>query len=373
MAPQWDVHHASTMFRYECVVAGVDRSPGQKPLAFAEKDASDFARFLTSAQGPLHGTDPHELLLVGAAAKRSTFQARLAGMLGRAPDCLLVYFSGHGGPTGVAVGDGLMPYSDIIDLLRLVDAPRSIVILDVCHAASYLDFLKEAGVGGLEGLAPASWLDVLAHATEGTRLVFSTGKDRGSGEGGTGIQNGHFTRTLLEVLQRSAGDLKSGAGRWVSDRRAFALTRRTLEQFSKGKQVPVERNLRGDFPLALSQVDHPIGDALLHTVEIAPSCVEMHFVIEGRRHLDSSLEIEVRNGAGLVIDRATLPIEPADSDVETYSGTYCLNSRITDNAFVRYEQRARGAARIEWVLRIVDKTGRVYDERVAPAILRRPA
>ncbi|MCZ7681207.1 MAG: caspase family protein [Sandaracinaceae bacterium] len=92
---------------YQIVSAGVNVAPGLKPLTWAEKDATDVASFMASAQGPLHGQSITPLR-GGAATRGAILRAiREAGLLG---DYVFVYFSGHGTEQGIATADGILDY-----------------------------------------------------------------------------------------------------------------------------------------------------------------------------------------------------------------------------------------------------------------------
>ncbi|MCZ7681206.1 MAG: hypothetical protein M5U28_21415 [Sandaracinaceae bacterium] len=192
-------------------------------------------------------------------------------------------------------------------MLDGVGAPHTMLILDVCNAASYLDyFLKEAEVevGGLEGLASPSWLEVLAEATPSMRLMFSSGSDRLASESAK-ARNGHFTRALLEVLKRVSGDLASDDGEhtWISDERAFALTRSFMRRLYQDDQEAVALNLTGDFPLALSQRDTPIGDATFLSARIDNGHLSVEAFVEGRKALDTRIYWGVMDRLGTQLEK----------------------------------------------------------------------
>jgi hypothetical protein len=79
-------------FTYACVLVGVNQTPNAPTLEFAEKDATDFARFVTSALGPLPDSRPNDLLLLGARATAREILDRLS--VRKFADALTFYFSG---------------------------------------------------------------------------------------------------------------------------------------------------------------------------------------------------------------------------------------------------------------------------------------
>jgi len=356
---------------YQVVSAGVNEAPGQRRLAWAEKDAADIAAFVGSAQGPLRGSAPAPLR-GGGATRRSILSAiREAGLLS---DYLLFYFSGHGGERGIETADGLLEYEKLVRVIESVGAPHTMVVLDVCQAASYLDyFLKEAQVevGGLEGLASPSWLEMLAEATPSMRLVFSSGADRLSAESaalanGREVRNGHFTHSLLEVLKRAGGDLTSEDGEhtWISDERAFVFTRSVMRRLFGDDQDAVAVNLTGDFPLALSQLDAPIGDATFLSAKIEAGHLAIDAFVEGREALDTRVRWEIRDRLGTALERGTAKRRAREEYQPVV--TRLPIPPLGRHATVRRQILSSGAARLVAIVRLEDATGREYDRRVIP-------
>lgn len=355
---------------YRVIACGVNQGPSAKPLQFAEKDAADFAAFFRGALGP-PVSDEQVVLLQGSAASARSIELAIigAGLLSDATTYLVFYFSGHGGRDGVLTSTGILPYESIIQALRLASIPFTTVILDVCFAASYLGFLKEARVGGL-GMPPdlqLQWLHALASATPGTRLIFSTGADRTSGES-TQLANGVFTNAFLTALKRCRGDLVLGEGvSWVSDQRAFAAARHLLVTRTAGKQVPVERGLTGDFPLALSQAEEPVGTAHFLRTSIEAGSLTVRFQIEERKHVETRVRWKLLNAFGEEIASSADALHPTE-EAEAYGGRIeCPHARVRSDDASRLHRMTYGEAPLEWVLSIEDELGRVLDEKVVPA------
>ncbi|HSC86231.1 MAG TPA: hypothetical protein VLC09_03135, partial [Polyangiaceae bacterium] len=249
--------------------------------------------------------------------------------------------------------------------------PFTTVILDVCFAASYLGFLREARLGGL-GSPPnlqLEWLRALATATPGTRLIFSTGADRLSGESPQ-HRNGYFTSAFLTALTRSRGDIQTEEGTWVSDQRAFAVTRRVLRDLTNGKQVPVERGLTGDFPLALSQADEPVGGANFIRTSVEAGTLNVRFEVDERKNVETRLRWSLTNDAGTEIAASVRSVIPDDWG-GVYRGHFEFpHGRVQDDQATAIQCMTYGRARLEWVLTIEDVHGHVLDEKVVPLLYR---
>jgi len=125
---------------YRVISCGVNGPSGAEPLQFAEKDAADVAALFQSALGPreLAGV----ALLQGADATGANILSALAEAVLEASDYLVFYFSGHGTDDGVAAADELLPYDDLAEMIRYVDALHVFFILDVCSAGSAAGFLN---------------------------------------------------------------------------------------------------------------------------------------------------------------------------------------------------------------------------------------
>lgn len=351
--------------RFKLVSVGVNTAPGATPLEYAEQDAANVHALLTSDLGPVPVEDA--ILLVGRAATTEALNFRLATISLTRPDILLLYFSGHGGESGIGLSDGLFAYRILAEWVQMIGARRSMQILDVCRAASYLDFIKEARVG-VAGVPDLGWLEVLANASPGNRLIFSTGADRNAGEGGE-IAGGHFTTALLLALRQGGGDLVGAEQRFVSDRRAFAQTRQIMRQGFKLAQLPVERGLRGDFPLVKSQAEAPVGDAVFLNTKVSHSGLDLSFWVEGRRQVTTYIQYTVKNTLGRVLQQDTLVFAPTDS-VEPYQGGLPLEQNVLlDDPLCYFQWHQNRRIDFFWTLTLKDEHGHILDEQVVSAFL----
>ena len=350
--------------RFKLIAVGVNEPKGGKRLSFAEQDATKVRDLLVSDLGP--ATPGTETLLIGPAATVRAVHGALAETTFQRPDILLFYFSGHGGSNGVALSDDVLLYKDLAEYVQLIGAARSMQILDVCSAASYLSFIKEATFAGAADLA---WLEVLANSAPGNRLIFSTGADRSAGEAGP-VRGGHFTEALLRALREGAGDLEAEGSHFISDRMAFLHARWIMRHDFKLAQLPVERGLRGDFPFAKSQAGAPVGSATILKALVQDHGLDMLFWVDQRRGVPTVLKYSVINSVGGVIVENVLQFTPPASG-EPYHGRipFAQNTLLSDPT--SYLQLKRhGRVDFSWALILEDGVhGHVLDEQVVGGIL----
>lgn len=346
---------------YDILAVGVNRGPGGAPLNYAEKDAEDIGRFFDGDLGP---PEARVSVFAGNSASVVALELELLTIATRRPRYFTLYFSGHGNEEGVLATDGLLRYETLIQHVRMINAPHTMIVLDVCKAASYLDFLKEGRVAGLEGFT-LSWLATLATATRGTRLVFSTGRSRNAGETHE-LQNGVFTHALLRALRRSRGDLD--AGRFISDQRAFLATKLVLRKELSSKQTPVERGLTGDFPLALSQADEPIGHAHFSKAAISSKTVDVEFWLMERRHIETWVSWQLLNADGEQIAGGRDPVATDEGLSAFYGAIRCPHDAVASDLRSRLNCALHGWTRVEWVLSLEDEHRHILDVKVVPAL-----
>jgi len=349
------------------IAAGVNHGPGGAPLHFAEKDAADVFELMTSARCPF--AESHASLLTGRLASKSGIRAAFLKAMLAEPDVLLVFFAGHGSEEGVLASDGLLHFKTLIHLLRLVDAPKTVVVLDVCRAASYLDFVKEAQLGGM-GSLDVVWLKAVARATPGSRLIFSTAANRNAGEGQT-VSNGHFTHAWLEALRRGAPDLHHGGTGWISDQHSFALARWILEnEMGIRTQNPVERGLTGELPLAVSESDSPLGLGFIARAGVVsgPGDLSVEFEVYDRKGLETEVVIEARNHRGMTFWSQRQTIQPGVNE-SLWSGRIEFPRHALDaDPVSTVSLLMYGRTEWTWVLRIHDRHGRVLDEKAVQGV-----
>jgi hypothetical protein len=349
---------------YRLISVGVNEALGLKPLRYAERDATSIARVFASGVGPL--TDADVTLLRGYRATSHRLNLALGALAYNRPDHLVVYISSHGNELGVALVDGPYSFAALAEWLRRIGSPHTMVILDTCHAAAYARY---AGieVGGLAGILDLPWIVALAHATPGSRLMFSTGAKRTASEGGR-VRHGHFTWALLRALANAPGDLRAGGECWISDAAAFAQARARMIQVFGPRQVPQAIGLTGDFPLAMSQAHAAVGDASIDEARLVSTSGQLavEFCVTGRRHLPTHLRWSLRNAAGAEIAADTVDVATAD-DRGCYRGRISLpldaaqRDRIT-----RLLIRGRGRAPLAVTLSVEDHRARPLARTAVP-------
>jgi hypothetical protein len=259
--------------RYVLLSVGVNTAPGATPLHFAEKDAADVYRLFTSPDGPVERD--FGVPLLGAAATRGQVIRVLDQIRRIEPDIFVLFFSGHGNESEIALADETLHYSILADKIARIAAPHTLVIMDSCRSASLIPFWKMGDFLG--GTLDTDWLSVLASATETSRLMFACSPTENARE--TWLrQNGAFTASLLRALRIAPGTLAGQGGRWfVSDCEVFDLALRLLAA-DGFEQTPTAIRLLGDFPLFPGRCGHARVDqinqidAVTAQAEISTAC-----------------------------------------------------------------------------------------------------
>lgn len=355
---------------YHVICMGVNQGPTGNALRYAEKDAEDVA---TLFRGVLSPPTAQVKTLIGseATAQALEFELLLKSLV-KPPKYLVLYFSGHGGPDGILTSSGLLPYETLVESIRGTSIPFVTVILDVCFAASYLGFLKEARLGGLAKPRDLrlQWLFALASATPGSRLIFSTGATALSREASE-FKNGVFTHFFLSALRRCRGDIRFDSGAWISDQRAFVATKRAVERYSNGEQIPVERGLTGDFPLVLSQAEEPLGTANFCRAVLESGTLNVNFAVEERSGLHTTIRWRLLNPDGDEIAADVHQVLSTDTS-DSYRGSFEFpHAEARADETTRLHRVLFDEARLEWILTLEDDHGHVLDEKVVPIRFRK--
>lgn len=236
---------------YKLVSCGVNVGPGASRLRYAQKDAQDVYTLFTGSTGPINPRDASCLL--GPAATRASVLTTLRNLAHTPMTAFIFYFSGHGNDQGLLTSDGLLPFAKLVPALQNIDAAYTMIILDACCAASYLAYTEypEISVGGWNTATQEAWLETLARATPGSRLIFSTGPNRDAAEDLV-RENGQFTAAYLSALSQAKGDIVHEGYSWVSDQRAFDSACYIMRKHFGSNQQPIARQLSGNLPLILS-------------------------------------------------------------------------------------------------------------------------
>lgn len=145
-----------------CLALGTNTGRGAHRLRCAEKDATDIAHLFAGRVGP--ATDPMLML----SPRVDEVRGVLRGLVGRRPDVLVIFNSGHGNRNGVLLADGILGYSELTEWIQLIGATHTLVLLDVCHAGAMI----KQGLGGVTvGALDLGYIDALAVATPSTRVL----------------------------------------------------------------------------------------------------------------------------------------------------------------------------------------------------------
>jgi len=353
---------------YHVISCGVNAPPSADILAYAEKDAEDIASVFQSAIGPV--SSEGVTVLLGRDASEEGILTAFLEVAIRQPDYLVFYFSGHGNDDGIAAANGLIGYDTLASFIRMVDSPYTFVVLDVCSAASAAPFLKEARVGGV-GALKESWLAALANATPGTRLIFSTGAGRKAGES-KALANSVFTHYFVKALREASGDLSVDDVSWISDRRASFSARRRM-MLAGIEQVPLFYNLTGDFPLAISQSEEPVGIAHFIRTTVSRNSLDVAFRVQLREGLKTKLVWELSNGRGDVIASGSYKTDEAAATTASFSGSIpCPHDKLKSDIYTRVSAMTSGAAPVAWSLSLYDEANNLLDSGEVRATYRMP-
>jgi len=260
--------------------AGVDRSPAPEalrpprlyvlavgvgayahkdisPLAFAAKDARDFAAAMQRQQGRLYG-EVTVRLLTDAQATRDEVVDALEWLQRQVTqhDVGMLFFAGHG-VNDAAQGYTFLPVNadperlkrtgvsmaDVRSTLANV-AGKALFFVDTCHAGNVLGEGRRGLPHDMSGV-----INELA-GTENGVVVFSSSTGRQFSYENATWGNGAFTRALVEGLGGAAGRPDSPRithkmlDYYVSDR---------VKTLTDGRQTPVTQAPGGvpDFPVAM--------------------------------------------------------------------------------------------------------------------------
>jgi len=135
----------------------------ERPLRYAERDASKVVGVLTSLGGV--PTDKVTLLLKPTAA---AFRAAIVGASAKAGQhtrsdvTFVLYFSGHGDRSALHLGNETVAMSEVRRLVQSVPAALRVVVLDACRSSRAKGMSAEQGfaisLGSPEGSSGTAWL-----------------------------------------------------------------------------------------------------------------------------------------------------------------------------------------------------------------------
>lgn len=279
-------------------------------LRHAEDDAVRVGTYLSrSALAP---PSCGGAVLVGRRATRREVVRHLRLAAAAGVRRFLFYFSGHGSASDIALLDGSFTYRELRMELARLGADNTLVVLDACRAGGILRDV----LGGLgeSKVASVDYLAAMARAVPGTRVLASSAWDEDSHESdGVG---GHFTSTLLHVLETAPSDLSVGSTQFVSDRAAMGLTRRIMARTWGTGQLPVVHGLLGDFPLARGQDVAVVGQVeVTAIVPYATWAALATLWCGGRRLVPSRVRLRVVGASGRVLaESVPVDVQPTEND-----------------------------------------------------------
>jgi hypothetical protein len=191
---------AASWLRY-AVVAGNNRGLArEEALRFAEEDARRVGSLLRSS-----GNVTDERLVVQTGASKLAFSEAVRGFDGpmgahaRAGDrtLLFVYFSGHSDGKHLQLGDELLPFKEVRDLVASSPATLKVLVVDSCQSG---------GLTGIKGIVPTPDVDVwLRGQTTASGMVIVTASSVGEvAQESVELGGSYFTHHLLWGLRGAA-------------------------------------------------------------------------------------------------------------------------------------------------------------------------
>lgn len=242
----------ATLRRLRVLVVGINKyeDPNIRPLGLAEKDASDLARVFERQKGRAYD-EVQVVRLLGKEALLPRVKSVLGEFRRNAGDgdTTVLFFSGHGFNDGQVY---LIPMynsrlSDLeSDSLRQSDVEdfvsktrgRVMVFIDTCYSG--------AVVGGRSNNPdPDRFVQSLASGS-GDRLVMAASRGGQPALEKPDWGNGAFTKALIEALEGGAAD---GSG-VVTSSQLFAYVSRRVRELTQNQQIPQQRFVGEDFPVA---------------------------------------------------------------------------------------------------------------------------
>jgi Caspase domain len=306
--------------RHFLLALGVNVAPNCRPLSYAQQDARRVHEMLTGSLGCVTNS---ELLLGGQATRKEVVRRlRSPALALLPPEQLTVYFSGHGGPEGIALSDDILTYRDLGVLLRNIGSPHKTIVLDTCHAGSAMRLHDQPVVGfGGEELDTA-WVRALRWACPDLRVFAAVGPNDLSREDSS-LQGGIFTCAWLQGLRTAPGDIEANGYYFISDAMSFCEADRIIAKRSAYEARPrlISRHPAGTLPLLCSQWQAPAGSASLLGCRILPfrPAVSVRFNTDERRHVATRVEWNAVASTGAVVAQGHETVVPhAESMVFDY-------------------------------------------------------
>jgi hypothetical protein len=328
------------------IAVGVDRPRGGDALRYAEHDACKITDAFIGQLGPVHPRDA--TLLLGRDATWANLDGVLARMQRQAPDFLIVFFSGHGNDSGIALADQSYAFSTLRRRLERIGARGTVLLLDSCGSGG---FAKAAaaleGVGGID----TAWWPILLAAVPGTR-VFMASTENGSTVEIDGV-GGAYTDAIIRAMRLPvSGDLPSGQGSFVSDdlvsRRAASIMRqRGLRSTRTGTF--------GGFPLAVANA-RCVGSAeVVGLISLEGGSLDVVVLLHSRLLLPTRIVATATDAAGAQWEPQVVVVTP-QTMIDSVRARFAIDVRGSKRAFLQLAIRGRCA--IVWNVRVFDAEDR---------------
>ena len=328
-----------------CVALGTNQGPGAPPLDCAEKDATDIAHLFSGHVGP---ATQSALLL---SPRVNDARQVLRQLVGRPPDVLIVFNSGHGSLKGVLLADGILQYAELRDWISLIGARNTLVLLDVCHAGA---MIKEGLSGVVVGALDLGYLNALASATPGTRVFCSVGADRNAGENAE-MGNGYFTAAVLEA----SSIINARRPRWINDQELFNAIARISKRWG---QTPIARGITRNFPVIAEQ-RLVLGSATLIGADPTMDTIEASALIYDRAGVPMRWRAQLATAAGRrVLANLEQRFVPVDDEVESVCVFALPQDAVARDPMSLVHLRAVRQMPLVWRVALEDLRGRVFDE-----------
>ncbi len=275
----------------------------------------------------------------------------LRGLVGRRPDVLVIFNSGHGNRNGVLLADGILGYSELTEWIQLIGATHTLVLLDVCHAGAMI----KQGLGGVTvGALDLGYIDALAVATPSTRVFCSVGIDRNAAENAE-LGNGYFTASVLEA----ASILNARRNGWINDAELFTAVERISKRWG---QRPEARGITRNFPVIAEQRDL-IGDAVVIGTNPQFNAIAASALIYGRSGIPTRwrAQLMARQGQRVLADFEQR-FMPTSDEFETVGVFPVPHGAVMLDPLSQMHLLAIRRAPLAWHVAIEDLRGRVFEE-----------
>lgn len=332
---------------YGLVAVGVNQSPRSELLKYAERDTVGIACALAGQLGPIPRENAEVLL--GPEANRQSLDLALAQEVTRRPRYFAFYFGGHGNRSGIALSDGIYPFSRLRYWLKRIGARGAIVMLNSCEAGGFVKSSAVAGLGDAD--LPYAWEALLLAAVPGTRIFMACSADSSTFEV-EGI-GGIFPHALINAMQAPLpGDLPFMGRGFVSDELVFERT----ESIMRGYGIePIRAGTFGRLPMAVAN-QYPAGAAEVASFEPTDGAgVSVAVDVCDRLLLPTKIVVTASDPLGNQWPSDTMIALPTDRR-QSIPARFSIDVMRSQHA--RYQLRRYGRCRIAWDVRVLDANGR---------------